>query len=109
MNHTPGPWRVEEEDVTGDRYIEPSVVADNLDNGTVSTIATIRVGLPATAANTQLIAAAPELLAACKKLANEAAGFLALSDIERHGTTNSRILRDRIEQARDVVRKAEGL
>jgi hypothetical protein len=44
-----------------------------------------------------------ELREALKKLANEAAGFLALSDVERHGMTNSRILRDRIEQARDLL------
>lgn len=49
-----------------------------------------------------------ELLEACKKLANEAASFLGLSDIERHGMTNTRILRDRIYEARNAIAKAEG-
>lgn len=51
---------------------------------------------------------APDLREALLKLANEASGFLALSDIERHGMTNSRILRDRIEEARAVIVKAGG-
>lgn len=49
------------------------------------------------------------LCKALQKLSNEASGFLALSDIERHGQTNSRILRDRIEEARDLLKAdAEG-
>lgn len=46
---------------------------------------------------------APELAEALKRLANEAAGFLAMSDKDRHGNINTRILRDRIEQARDLI------
>ena len=45
---------------------------------------------------------------ALRNLANEASGFLALSDIERHGYTNSKILRLRIEEARDALLKAVG-
>ena len=48
------------------------------------------------------------LAKALRKLANEAAGFLSLSDIQRHGMTNSRILRDRIEEARGLLLKSEG-
>ena len=48
----------------------------------------------------------PDLIEASGKLANEAAGFLALSDIDRHGMTNSRILRDRIEEVRAAIAKA---
>lgn len=54
----------------------------------------------------RVAAAAPRLLEALHKLANESAGFLSLSDIERHGITNSRILRQRIEEARDAIRAA---
>ena len=98
--HAPGPWEVV---VTVGKTLE---IAEA--NGDI--IADI-VGLSGEGnhdANASLIAAAPELYEALRKLANEAAGFLALSDIERHGQTNSRILRDRIEQARDLIAKATG-
>ena len=44
---------------------------------------------------------ATRLAEACRHLRNEAAGFLEMSDIKRHGQTNSRILRLRIEEAAD--------
>lgn len=46
------------------------------------------------------------LVAALRNLKNEASGFLGLSDIQRHGHTNSRILRLRIEEAGDAIVEA---
>lgn len=43
------------------------------------------------------------LLAALRSLANEASGFLAMANAERHGATNIRLLADRINQARDLL------
>lgn len=104
--HTPGPWRYD-----GRAYIwgpkSEMVAMTHEDTEYIALIRGAGEALPMDA-NARLIAAAPELLDACWKLANEAAGFLALSDIERHGMTNSRILRQRLEEARDAIRKAKG-
>lgn len=108
--HTPGPWENNYSDITtgnGSVHIASvSMVHDfpcNDDMEDRSVIAQIEAECEA---NARLIARAPELLEALWKLANEASGFLALSDIERHGMTNSRILRDRIEEARNIIAKA---
>lgn len=94
--HTPGPWTVS--------TILPTVVIQ--DNDEERWICQLPL-TPEGVANARLIAAAPRMLEALRKLVNEAAGFLALSDLERHGMTNSRCLRDRIEQARDVIATVE--
>lgn len=105
--HTPGPWTAEKDytTLTGE-YVEPMIWA-GANTATPKHIAVVRIGLEGTQANARLIATAPDLLEAIRKLANDASGFLALSDVERHGMTNSRILRDRIEEARDAIAKAE--
>lgn len=96
--HTPAPW-----------YVEGTIDGVNIicEENEIAQVFGPNPG--SRFANANLMAAAPELLEALGKLANEASGFLALSDVERHGMTNSRILRDRIEQARDAMRKAAGL
>ena len=43
------------------------------------------------------------LTEALRKLANEASGFRCNADINRHGTTNMRVLGDRITEAFDVL------
>jgi hypothetical protein len=110
VKHTPGPWNVEQDVVNNGDILIMTPEFRPLASVDVREIPEDTDGIPreTALANARLIAAAPDLLEACKKLANEAAGFLALSDIERHGMTNSRILRTRIEEARDFIQKAEG-
>lgn len=65
--HTPGPWHVREAD--GDPEVEDRIWAEG--DGTFATperhVAVIRCGLRESAANARLIAAAPELLEACRR------------------------------------------
>lgn len=66
--HTPGPWRFHEEDVDvhDGSYTEPMVITETDEHGRSLAIAAIRVGVNGTQANWHLIAAAPDLLKACK-------------------------------------------
>ena len=57
-------------------------------------------------ADAALIAAAPALLAALKHLAKEAEGFCSMADRETHGNTNIAVLRERIWEAEDAIRRA---
>ena len=68
MKHTATPWRFIEEDVSihDGEYTEGRVVSDaDEDTGIAKCVAVIRCGLEGTNANGRLIAAAPDLLAAC--------------------------------------------
>jgi hypothetical protein len=58
--------------------------------------------------NVALFLAAPDLLAACKELANEASGFSGIVDVMAVGVTNKRALQRKIDAARMVIAKAEG-
>jgi hypothetical protein len=59
--HTPGPWRIQRTESRPEELY--SVVQENNPHAKV----VLLVYLPATKANASLIAAAPELLEACKK------------------------------------------
>lgn len=62
--HTPGPWLAEPADMFGDHNI---VLANNLyDARAVAAVVSNLRAEPEVAANAHLIAAAPELLAACE-------------------------------------------
>ena len=63
---------------------------------------------PSSEPNAYLIAAAPALLDALTKLANEAQGFLAMADRDIHGHTNFSVLQERIDRARQAIAQAEG-
>jgi hypothetical protein len=102
MSHTPGPWKILYVNTPQKHYPLLHIDSSNGINGIIATV------YSDDEPNARLIAAAPDLLDACRKLANEASGFLALSDMDRHGMTNSRILRQRIDEARDAIAKAEG-
>lgn len=65
--HTPGPWEIYDEEFDDRRgYQEPKIIANGSDSALVHEICTIRIGLKETPANARLIAAAPDLLAACQ-------------------------------------------
>lgn len=105
MNHTPGPWFVGEDRANGiavfwrqDAMICPMRWIDGLHADVVARVE----------ADARLIAAAPELLEALRKLANEAHGFRAMADVYAHGHTNIAVLDERIAIARAIIAKAEG-
>lgn len=109
-SYTAGPWTVEQDLVqNGDIDVQAagmlSVAFIN-----VKDVPEDREGIPCETAlaNARLIANAPNLLEALFRLANEANGFLGMADVQRHGQTNSRVLRLRIEEAHDVIAKARG-
>lgn len=56
-------------------------------------------------ANGRLMAAAPDLYEALKKLTAEASGFVAMADPQVHGI---RVLKLRITEARAALAKADG-
>lgn len=87
MMHSPAPWTVEPE-IWGEdgHYEEPQIVAANGITG----VATIRVGSGCDEANARLIAAAPDLLEALKRLVGPNPG------------TDDR------DAAHDAIAKAEG-
>lgn len=98
MSHTKGPWSVERE---RGQYIVTSP-----SGGEVARIAkwTSAVELD----DARLIAAAPDLLEALRKLGNEATGMWAMANPDAHGHTNLSVLRLRIDEALAVIAKAEG-
>lgn len=97
MSHTKGPWSVERE---RGQYIVTSI------GGPVAHVArwTSAVELD----DARLIAAAPDLLEALRKLGNEATGMWAMADPDAHGHTNLSVLRLRIDEALAAIAKAEG-
>ena len=76
--HTPAPWRIDDE------WIRPRVVADGI--GVVAIMAEHDIGQQEwdqDEANAALIAAAPDLLAACKQVlaSYERGGVIARADV----------------------------
>lgn len=57
-------------------------------------------------ANACIMAHALVLLKALRHLANESEGFVRMADPETHGFTNIRVMRLRIEEARDAIMRA---
>lgn len=72
MSHTPAPWFFIEEDVDihDGHYSEPMIATETDDQGVRKHIAVVRIGLEGTNDNGRLMAAAPDLLEACKQLTN---------------------------------------
>lgn len=101
--HTPGPWTYD-----GGRFVHS-------DDGTVSVIChdnghavpKFRRRMPADD-NARLIAAAPDMLEALQKLANEVEGLAAFSEGIRAeiGNTNWGVLELRLKEARAAISKA---
>ena len=111
MKHTPGPWEIREEEYDETLgYLEPTIIANaDLDKGLIHEIATIRIGLEETPANACLIAAAPELLEASKKLVNEVSSMMGAPELRQMlGNTNFAVLQERWEQMRATIARADG-
>ncbi len=104
--HTPGPWIVSP---LNGRDVGPvrAFHFEGTDVQQLQSVAIVRERAESDA-NARLIAAAPELLEAIRKLANEASGFWAMANPDTHGHTNLTVLRERIDNAYAVIAKAEG-
>jgi len=89
--HTSGPWKIEVE--LGARHDEFLIAKDAGDRGRGIAIAETRTGSGSERANARLIAAAPELLDACRGLLN------ALPSATTHPA---------ISAARAAIKKATG-
>lgn len=104
--HTPGPWRV---DPRTDR-----IVADSMSVGKPVVLDVARTfprrGKQETDANARLIAAAPEVSDALRKLINEVAGLGGFGPEIKAliGVTNWNVLEQRVHEARAAIAKAEG-
>lgn len=88
MSHTPGPWFDDCGNIWNESFTE--------------CIATAHVGTTPDASggyNAQLIAAAPDLLAACKAVWSEWSDSLNVSDPEAQGFETLKLVRDAIEKA----------
>lgn len=100
--HTPGPWVVDPcWDILG---------STDDGNGMVCQITTDAVPRAEAIANARLIAAAPETTDALRKLVNEVSALGGFGpEIEALiGVTNWRVLMTRVQEAREVLAKAEG-
>lgn len=116
VKHTPGPWQVQAMEFSADHpdYGVAYVIGENLgglvgaalpwptelDNGAFSRVE----------ANARLIAAAPEMLEALRKLAAEVGGLRAFEAEMRAelGNTNWSVLMKRLADADATIAKAEG-
>jgi hypothetical protein len=105
MSHTPGPWRVDRSDddprIRSERF-GIALVTGGLDDDEAQ---------PVRQANARLLAAAPEMLEALKRLRNEASAILSLAACELKevvGHTNLKCFDNRIDEADVVIAKAEG-
>lgn len=113
--HTPGPWAWSdcmEEVIPGEGALM-ELVAYGPQEGDYQSITTLfrlgdRYEQSPSPENARLIAAAPDLLAALRKLANESQGFLAMAIREAHGNKNIQVLSLRIKESFDAIDKAEG-
>lgn len=113
---TPGPWRVHQHDhMNGELWLSIGFHThegtDDPDGRWIGPVAELKYLIAREDeqwANARLIAAAPDLYAALSRLANEASGFLSMADEQTHGHTNIAVLRQRIDEARAVLAKAEG-
>jgi hypothetical protein len=103
--HTPGPWTIHRHSSTSVQGSRGFVVANT--GGWLTTSLDIESVVKEQEANARLIAAAPELLEALEKLANEASGFLAMADPLTHGFTNMAVLGMRIDTARTALNRAK--
>lgn len=103
MSHTPGPWHAKTNHFIMATEKDPKVIAEIVDDpafpdGTQT-------------ANARLIAAAPELLAALKKVLAEINACLGIGEHgirEAVGSTNLAVLAVRCQQADAAIAKAEG-
>lgn len=107
--HTPGPWSFRTDGVTGDNGIH----ADGTGIFAEAFADIRRAGEDArdeAHANARLIAAAPELLAALKKLTAEMVGIGGFGPEIRElvGNTNWAVLTQRVQEAHAAIAKAEG-
>ena len=98
MAHTPGPWFVNDDCIEaggpeGPRDVTLAVVQGHPHNA-------------ARAANARLIAAAPDLLAACEAVANDCERILDGDDFS--GMSDADLFRAFLDTLRPVIAKAEG-
>ncbi len=98
--YTPGPWEVSPDGIIYSGPLKNAVELGFVAQGSD--------GVPQARANGRLMAAAPELLDALRKLTNEATGFIEYADQATHGITNVRVLQGKIDAARAAIAKAEG-
>lgn len=92
--HTPGPWFVMDTKGAFGQSVGLAIVSEHVDDAIV---ASVGGDLPGEKANAHLIAAAPDLLRACKQ-------WLARFDGERDRECAASI----VENIRAAVQKAEG-
>lgn len=109
---TPGPWEVNPKLYTGQDggkhgYFE---IAANRGMFWIARVLGFSAGedIEQFKANARLIAAAPDMYEALKKLKSEAIGFLEYADQATHGVTNMRVLQHYIDNAITALAKADG-
>jgi hypothetical protein len=118
IGHTPGPWRIWSEKDSGGR-LSVLEVCETQDRGRHSHFASVAKHWPEAEANARLIAAAPDLLAALKDLAEAVESMQATfgciqgghpeeDDMHFHEKWAEEFLKERMEPVRAAIAKAEG-
>jgi hypothetical protein len=98
--HTAGPWRV------FDSFTNPEIVTDRPTAFETESLVQFK-GQSNAKANAQLMAAAPELLAALRKAEHHLSRFYALA-IQSEGDIRWMLAHDAIMEARAAIDKTEG-